>query len=192
MYSLLIPKRKRRSDYGERHSYHGVRGGTEKITQEQRFFKLIELKDDGCWRWAGWIGPTGYARFEQQGAHRWSYNQFVGVIPPDLQIDHLCRNRACVNPGHLETVTASENQRRSPLRRNPLCAILQRAKTHCPHGHEYTPANIYRAPGFPRRRYCKACMVARRESLLTPGGRIKVSVACVPGPRVQNQGPASR
>lgn len=71
----------------------------------------------GCWEWDGTLSVEGYGVFRENyrqiKAHRWTYEQFVGPIPDGLTIDHLCRNRRCVNPAHLEPVTAGENARRS-------------------------------------------------------------------------------
>ncbi|MBS1771189.1 MAG: HNH endonuclease [Acidobacteria bacterium] len=66
------------------------------------------------------------------GAHRLSYLIHKGEIPPGLQLDHLCRNRACVNPDHLEAVTVLENMLRAPRYQD---------KSRCPHGHEMTKQN---------------------------------------------------
>lgn len=82
------------------------------------------------------------------GAHRWLWERLVGPVSGALQLDHLCRNRACVNPDHLEPVTAAENVRRGAL------GAVRRAKTHCPQGHEYTPENTARRRG---KRYCREC-----------------------------------
>lgn len=66
--------------------------------------------DDGCWEWTGYVNVRGYGALKYRGkvlaAHRVSYELFVGPIPGGLQLDHLCRNRSCVRPGHLEAVTA--------------------------------------------------------------------------------------
>ncbi|MFB7555352.1 HNH endonuclease signature motif containing protein [Streptomyces brevispora] len=105
-----------------------------------------------CWTWTGYRDRDGYGRFTSQGrtymAHRYAYTRLVGPIPPGLVIDHLCRNPGCVNPRHLEPVTAAENTRRSePAKR-----------THCVRGHEFTPANTYyRTPGSGGVRQCRAC-----------------------------------
>jgi hypothetical protein len=82
-------------------------------------------------------------------AHRASYTALVGVIPPGLFMDHLCRTRCCVNPAHLEPVTNRENTKRGK-------ALI----THCPSGHPYSGDNLLISRHGSR--YCKACQLARR------------------------------
>lgn len=83
-------------------------------------------------------------------AHRFSYIIHKGEIPPKLVIDHLCRNTLCVNPDHLEAVTHKEN-----LLRGIGPTSINAKKTHCIHGHEYTPQNTDYKPNGTRR--CKTC-----------------------------------
>lgn len=75
----------------------------------------IEFGD--CWQWTGYIDEKGYGRVGYEGlrhkAHRLVFERLVGLIPPGLELDHLCGNRACVNPDHLEPVTHQQNTRRS-------------------------------------------------------------------------------
>lgn len=81
----------------------------------KRFMRYIN-KTDGCWLWIGSKKGRGYGKFTAKGkqlsAHRYSYELHTGKIKPGMQIDHLCKNKLCVNPKHLEQVTNQENQLR--------------------------------------------------------------------------------
>jgi hypothetical protein len=116
--------------------------------------------ENGCWRWIGSLTPKGYGRFWFKGrlisAHRWAYEHFVGPIQAGMQIDHLCRNHACVRPDHLEVVTCREN-----LMRGETLAAANARKAHCNNGHEYTPENTYQRPAG--RRECRSCWKAQND-----------------------------
>ena len=126
---------------------------------KERLLSKIEIAASGCWVWTAARFPTGYGKFQvgrsggDRLAHRWAYRLFVSPIPEATEIDHLCRNRACVNPQHLEPVTHSENSRRAGVGR--LTGARQKAKTHCPHGHPYDDENTYRNPQGERA--CRTC-----------------------------------
>lgn len=121
------------------------------MTTIERFMAKVD-KTDTCWLWTASKNPKGYGYFSVNQktylAHRFSYLMYKGSISKNLQLDHLCRVRNCVNPEHLEAVTSLENSRRGIAGQN------NRIKTHCPQGHEYNKTNtrIYK-----NERRCRPC-----------------------------------
>ena len=112
----------------------------------------------GCWLWQGSLNDRGYGRTYHTksyfAAHRVAYTIVKGPIPAGLTLDHLCRNRICINPSHLEAVTVKVNIRRGG---NTI-------KTHCVHGHEFTPENTKHKPkGKYTVRMCRACDRAEKR-----------------------------
>lgn len=123
--------------------------------------KVTPIPESGCWLWGGATVKGGYGVFRNEGknsmAHRLAYEHFKGDIPKGLQLDHLCRVTCCVNPDHLEPVTAKENT----LRGNNTAAQNAR-KTHCINGHEFNEKNTRITPNRGSR-YCRVCAKERER-----------------------------
>jgi hypothetical protein len=115
-----------------------------------------------CWLWLGHRTRDGYGMVTVEKrprlAHRVSYEVHVGEIPVGLQLDHLCRVTACINPSHLEPVTASENMLRAWA---AVEGSNRPRKTECVAGHPYTEENTYLDKGF---RYCRECKRERSRA----------------------------
>lgn len=113
------------------------------------------MTENGCWEWTGDRRPGGYGRIwfgrkRVETSHRYVYTELVGPIPEGLVLDHLCRNRICCNPAHLEPVSPAENNLRGL---SPSAANAH--KTHCVHGHKFSSENTGRT--VEGERYCRAC-----------------------------------
>lgn len=134
---------------------------------------FAELGSEACWIWPGMRNAKGYGQTTSNPkvrapngdklsclAHRRAYQLLVGPVPNGMQLDHLCRNKACCNPAHLEVVTNAENMRRSMPHRPKLRAT-------CKHGHAYPPdARVYKGA-----RVCAECKrITTRKRLHTPEG----------------------
>lgn len=131
-----------------------------------RFWRKVDKAGpNGCWTWTAACNENGYGQFNLSTAepiragartsrvmaYRYAYELLIGPIPGKMQIDHLCRNRGCVNPEHLEPVTARVN-----VLRGDTFVAAQAAQTHCLRGHEFTPENTWTARGT-RKRNCRTC-----------------------------------
>jgi hypothetical protein len=131
----------------------------DEITKMRFFDKIAVDEETGCWNWVGAKTSQGYGNFAIKKknfvAHRVSYELCKGEIPDGLNLDHLCRNRGCVNPDHLEPVTQREN-----LLRGETIPSKHAEKTHCPAGHEYSEENTRYYRGS---RSCKTCQKIKND-----------------------------
>lgn len=135
--------------------------GQSKRPAINRWSEKVAAGENGCIIWTGGLNGAGYGQFyigrtslNQTGkgyAHRWAYTHFIGPIPEGMHLDHICRNRRCVNPKHLEPVTVREN-----ILRGVGPSAAHSVKTECPQGHEYIGENLYVHPSG-RYRACRAC-----------------------------------
>lgn len=122
--------------------------------ERRRLWERIEVDAaTGCWTWVGTLNSNGYGRVQFRGrvmaAHRAMWIRERGEIPPGLDLDHLCRNRRCTNPDHLEPVTREVNLRRGTNTRA--------TDTHCANGHLWADDNERRHQ-TDGSRVCATCM----------------------------------
>jgi hypothetical protein len=124
--------------------------------------KVSPAPADACWTWHGAKNCRGYGNVGRNHktylTHRVAYELTVGPVPVGMDLDHLCRNKGCVNPTHLEPVTFLANMRRR------YSAAPDERPTHCLQSHELTPENteIIRATG---QRRCRTCVAERRREV---------------------------
>jgi hypothetical protein len=128
----------------------------------QIFAWCLPEPNSGCWLWTHSLTKDGYGRLnlghKETVAHKGMYEIVKGPVPSGLELDHLCRTRACINPDHLEPVTEKENCRRSTS-----LASRRSRQTECLRGHPFDSANTYRTKrGW---RQCRACHVAKHIRL---------------------------
>lgn len=150
-YQIYIT-RQRESNLGQKSWNKGINDNPQSWLK--RFTPKYQVINN-CWLWQGRIEPNGYGKFWKDGktiyAHVFSYEFFNGIIPETMTVDHLCKNKSCVNPFHLDLATRVDNV----LRGNNEIA-RNKTKTHCPQGHEYKGENLYSAKDGSRK--CNMCM----------------------------------
>lgn len=129
----------------KRHGNVNPRGVKNIGRAEYMWSRFVKDSVTGCWLWTGTVS-RGYGVASTGPAYRVMYELVVGPVSSDLEVDHLCRNRLCINPSHLEAVMASENQQRT---------IPYRLKTHCKNGHLMEGSNL--ATKSDGRRRCRTC-----------------------------------
>lgn len=149
---------KRIKQFSKKHKKNLSIAAKKRFLSFPKIFWIKVKKTQTCWNWIGYIGKTGYGQFKKnnkmQKAHRVSYELYKGKIRRELEIDHLCRNKKCVNPKHLEAVTHRENM----LRGNSFVAINAK-KIRCKYGHKFDKKNtgFFIDKNKCQGRYCKKC-----------------------------------
>lgn len=136
-----------------------------RLSLEERFWRKVKKMPSGCWEWIGSKDGDGYghlwARFPKWiKASRFSFILAGKKIPEGFELDHLCRNRGCVNPEYLEAVIHKENCIRGEV--GIKSGLIQKSKTHCPQGHPYNKQNTYIRPDGTGRG-CKTCIKERNK-----------------------------
>jgi hypothetical protein len=130
-------------------------------TFEAIYARISACDETGCWQWTGRKDGSGYGRASYQGAeqlvHRIMWNRFRGAIPDGMVLDHLCGNKMCANPEHLEMVSYAENSRRN------FKKIFGEYGDYCYRGHPLFGENVYIPPGT-NNRHCRECRRIRKRT----------------------------
>lgn len=121
--------------------------------------KRFKISENGCWDWTGNKNRQGYGRVPFRGRvvvpHRLLHQTIFGEITPGLVSDHICENKSCVNPKHIEPVTSKEN-----IYRGCAPPSINIRKTHCASGHKFTTENTYISRGM---RACRTCNMLKER-----------------------------
>lgn len=171
-------KRQWRLEDVEAYLRNPVQRGTRRPVY-MRIWSQVVQDSGGCWIFTGSLNAAGYGQIgvggrgqalRTRGCHRVMYEEVLGAVPAGLTLDHLCRNRACCNPWHLEPVTSGEN-----VLRGESVPARNARKTHCKWGHEFTPENTY--TGYIGRscRRCHADREAQRRERLRAASKLQVA-----------------
>ncbi len=161
-----------------RHGLTSINLRNRGIPTAERFWMKVDKRGiNECWPWLAHTTSNGYGRFKLNNrlilAHRMAYEMYKGPIPESLTLDHLCRNRICVNPAHLEPVTLKDNNLRG------FSFAAQNAKkTHCAHDHPFDLLNTYFS--HEGGRACRKCRVLRNRKYKAK--RYHVIVTPIPVP----------
>ena len=163
MMNKHVPSHPKYGDMETRLKRYNRKAPAGLTVKERLLFYSYVDRDTGCWEWTSTKNQKGYPRMKIDkvmcGAHRVSYEMFTGPLIDELEMDHICENRGCINPAHIQQISHGDNIRNGARWRH-------KKDNHCIHGHKYTEENTQiRADGRKRCATCRRSQARERTGI---------------------------